>query len=158
MAIAMVWNNHQVAGSHGSKRSLYQHLTTGPVPIRSRVRSSSTSPTPPHTHATDPSGTGAAQCPRFRQLTTGPILNPVPGLSIAERAGPHLRAVDTGTNAASHCKIKNLVHNNLLCITGETQDLFVSHFCLILIHNSTRGFWKNYPLLVSVIAINREKR
>jgi len=54
--------------------------------------------------------------------------------------------------------IKKMVHNNLLCITGETQDLFVSHFCLILIHNSTRGFWKNYPLLVSVIAINREKR
>ena len=26
-----VRNNHQVAGSRGSKRSLYQHLTTGPV-------------------------------------------------------------------------------------------------------------------------------
>ena len=84
--------------------------------------------------------------------------NPVPGPPIADKTGPHLRAVETGTNAASHCKIKNLVHNSLLCITGETQDLFVSHFCLILIHNSTRGFWKNYPLLVSVIAINREKR
>ncbi len=51
-----------------------------------------------------------------------------------------------------------MVSNSLLCITGETQDLFVSHFCMILIHNSPCDFGKNYQLLVSVIAINREKR
>ncbi len=48
MAIAFVRNNHQVAGSCGSKRSLYQHLTTGPVPIRFRVRPIAESPAPPH--------------------------------------------------------------------------------------------------------------
>ena len=50
-----------------------------------------------------------------------------------------------------------MVRNSLLCITGETQDFFVSHYCMILIHNSL-GILENYQLLVSVIAINREKR
>jgi hypothetical protein len=52
-----------------------------------------------------------------------------------------------------------MIHNSILCITGETQDIFVSHFCKILIRSIPGQFFeKNYQLLVSVIAINREKR
>jgi len=51
-----------------------------------------------------------------------------------------------------------MVRNSLLCITGETQDLFASHLSMILIHNSPGDFEKKYQLLVSLIAINREKR
>lgn len=43
-----VRNNHQVAGSRGLKRSLYQHLTTGPVQNRLRVHPITTSPAPPN--------------------------------------------------------------------------------------------------------------
>ena len=56
-------------------------------------------------------------------------------------------------------KNRKMIHNSILCITGETQDIFVSHFCKILIRSIPGQFFeKNYQLLVSVIAINREKR
>ena len=50
-----VRNNHQVAGSRGSKRSLYQHLTTRPVldPVPGPLNQYQPGPAPPH--ATDPS-------------------------------------------------------------------------------------------------------
>jgi hypothetical protein len=60
-------------------------------------------------------------------------------------------------NLVSH-KTRKMRHNSILCITGETQDLFVSHTCMIPIRNIPGEFPENYPLLLSVIAISRENR
>lgn len=51
-----------------------------------------------------------------------------------------------------------MIHNSILCITGETQDLFMLHSCMIPIRNVPGEFPENYQLLFSVIAISREKR
>ena len=55
-------------------------------------------------------------------------------------------------------KTRKMIHNSIVCITGETQDLFVSHSCMIPIYNVPGEFPENYQLLLSVIAISREKR
>jgi hypothetical protein len=59
-------------------------------------------------------------------------------------------------------KIKKMLHNGPLCITGVTQRVSYSHETVIVVSRNfpclTRDQGRIYPLFVSVIAISQENR
>jgi len=70
--------------------------------------------------------------PSWRQRTRRPTLS---------------RAGGTGEGGRKFCGSQNqkILPTCILCITGETQDLFVSYFCMILIHNSSGDSAEKLP-------------